>query len=138
MKLVGGPLSREACLSLLGSAGLGRIAVTDGALPLILPVQYQLEGAWLLFCCGSRLGQERGPIHEVVAFEAGGLELSSFSGWTVQLQGLAGPSDHESSSSLAHCVRRRSEGAAAFSQLDAREAFGYYYDLCGDERSASL
>jgi hypothetical protein len=134
LEVAAGPLPPEACLHLLGGAGLGRIAITDNALPLILPVQYEVEDDWLMFCCGSRQGQERGPIHEVVAFEASGLEVSSRSGWTVQLQGMAVPSESDPTSTLEHCVRRRTGGATGFSRLDAALATGYYYDLCGDMR----
>jgi hypothetical protein len=130
-----GPLPHSACLDLLGAAGLGRIAISEGALPLILPVQYQMIEDQILFCCGSRLGQEREPIKQVVAFEAGGVNPAALEGWTVQVRGLARPHQQLPESSFEHCVQRRRGRSSVFSLLDAAEAFGYYYELCGDDRS---
>jgi len=132
LEVSSGPLPRDACLDLLRGAGLGRIAVTDAALPLILPVQYQLHGEQILFCCGSRAGQVFEPIEQVVAFEAGGIEPSSFAGWTVQVRGVAEPHDEPPRSSFEHCVQRRGASELIFSVLDTNELSGYFYELCGD------
>lgn len=130
-----GTLPRSACIDLLGAAGLGRIAISEDALPLILPVQYQIDGDQILFCCGSRLGQAREPISQVVAFEASGIDPRALAGWTVQVRGHATPHPEPPASTFEHCVQRRGATAPVFSQLDARDAFGYYYELCGDVRS---
>ena len=130
-----GPLPVAACLELLGTAGLGRIAISEGALPLILPVQYQMLEDQILVCCGSRLGQAREPIGQVVAFEAGGTNPAALEGWTVQVRGLARPNEAVPESRFGFCVQRRRGRSDVFSLLDAADAFGYYYELCGDDRS---
>lgn len=129
-----GPLPPSACLDLLGAGGLGRIAISEGALPLILPVQYQVLGDQIMFCCGSRLGQAREPINQVIAFEAGGIAARQFMGWTVQVRGIAKPHAEPPASTFEHCIQRRGAPSPVFSLLDASDAFGYYYELCGDER----
>lgn len=127
-------LSRSVCTELLGEAGLGRIAITEGALPLVLPVQYQLVDDQIMFCCGSSLGQSREPITGVIAFESGGVD-SSFTPWTVQARGLASPCQGDPSTAMEHCVLRRSTmKAPVFSTLDPHDMFGYHYDVCGDVR----
>ena len=129
-----GPLPPSACMDLLGAGGLGRIAISEGALPLILPVQYQVLGDQIMFCCGSRLGLAREPINQVIAFEAGGIAARQFMGWTVQVRGIAKPHAEPPASTFEHCIQRRGARAPVFSLLDAGDGFGYYYELCGDER----
>ena len=42
-------LDREACLGLLADDEIGRLAVLAGGAPLILPVNYQLDGEAIVF-----------------------------------------------------------------------------------------
>jgi hypothetical protein len=130
--LAGVELPREVCLDLLGHGGLGRIAISEAALPLILPVQYELQDDQIVFCCGTRQGQAREPINQVIAFEAHGVDAAAFSGWTVQVRDLARVYVPESTTAFEHCVLRHRSDSRIFSALDTRDVFGSHYELCGD------
>jgi len=82
-------LEHDECLRLLESAHLGRIGVTSGALPLIFPVNYRLDGRDLLFrtAVGTKLDvATRGTI---VAFEVDDFDPLSHAGWSVVVTGRA-------------------------------------------------
>jgi nitroimidazol reductase NimA-like FMN-containing flavoprotein (pyridoxamine 5'-phosphate oxidase superfamily) len=82
-------LRRDECLRLLAEGHLGRVGLTSGALPLILPVNYRLEGEEILFrsAVGSKLDQAtRGT---VVAFEVDEFDPLNHSGWSVLVTGRA-------------------------------------------------
>jgi uncharacterized protein len=82
-------LDRSDCLRLLARGGIGRIAVTAGALPMILPVRYALDGDRVVLCVrvGSTLDQ---ATHDtVVAFEVDGSDLGG--DWSVSIVGVARP-----------------------------------------------
>jgi len=46
----GGLIPEPECWELLASTSVGRIALSIGALPAILPVQYYLDGQTLAVC----------------------------------------------------------------------------------------
>jgi nitroimidazol reductase NimA-like FMN-containing flavoprotein (pyridoxamine 5'-phosphate oxidase superfamily) len=82
-------LEHHECLQLLAASHLGRIGVTSGALPLIFPVNYRLDGDELLFrtAVGTKLDvATRGT---VVAFEVDDFEPVSHAGWSVIVTGRA-------------------------------------------------
>lgn len=82
-------LTDEECLTLLASATLGRIAITSGALPVILPVNFVLVERTILFRTdvGSKLdAATRGA---VVAFEADDVDRVEHTGWSVNAIGVA-------------------------------------------------
>ena len=101
-------LEHEECLRLLGHAHLGRIGVTSGALPLIFPVNYRLDGGELLFrtAVGTKLdAATRGTI---VAFEVDDFDAVSHAGWSVVVTGRArrlAPADAEARLSRAPIAR---------------------------------
>jgi nitroimidazol reductase NimA-like FMN-containing flavoprotein (pyridoxamine 5'-phosphate oxidase superfamily) len=81
------PLSREHCLRLLASTGLGRLAYTQGALPAVRPVTFTLRSGQVLIPAveGSPLlDAVRGS---VVAFEADSYDETTRTGWTVTVVG---------------------------------------------------
>jgi len=82
-------LDRADCLRLLGRATLGRIGITAGALPMVLPVNFRLVGERILLrtTAGTKLdAATRGAI---VAFEADDFEPMSHAGWSVVVTGEA-------------------------------------------------
>jgi hypothetical protein len=84
--LVHESLSVGDCLRLLGSAGIGRLAYTQAALPAVRPVTFTLGGDDVLIPvhAGSPLvGAVRGA---VVAFEADAYDAGR-AGWTVTVVG---------------------------------------------------
>jgi nitroimidazol reductase NimA-like FMN-containing flavoprotein (pyridoxamine 5'-phosphate oxidase superfamily) len=81
-------LNRDECLRLLGTATLGRIGFTSGALPVVLPVSFHLEGERILVRTdrGSKL--DAALQNTVVAFEADEFDRIGH-GWSVAVTGLA-------------------------------------------------
>ena len=82
-------LDRADCLRLLGRATLGRIGITVGALPMVLPVNFRLVGDRIVLrtTAGTKLdAATRGAI---VAFEADDFEPMSHAGWSVVVTGEA-------------------------------------------------
>ena len=49
-------LDRAECFRLLDGGGLGRIAVTSGALPLVMPVAYVMDGETIIVATGRGRG----------------------------------------------------------------------------------
>jgi nitroimidazol reductase NimA-like FMN-containing flavoprotein (pyridoxamine 5'-phosphate oxidase superfamily) len=82
-------LSREDCLRLLGTAALGRIAVTSGALPTILPVNFAFDGRQIVIRTGRGTQLDAATRDAVVAFEADEIELARDAGWSVVVVGVA-------------------------------------------------
>ena len=93
MNVVDGPtldeLSREECLKLLAGHRVGRIAVaTPGASPLVLPVNYLLDGDVVVFRSGpgSKLRALRGT---PVSFQLDEVDELHRTGWSVLVRGAA-------------------------------------------------
>ena len=82
-------LSRDECLRLLGRTRIGRVVVTDRALPAVFPVTFAVVDEDVVFATatGSRL--ESAAADAVVAFEADDIDPRSQSGWSVLVQGPA-------------------------------------------------
>lgn len=86
-------LGHDECLDRLRSRAVGRIAVTDQALPVIVPVNYLLLGNTLVFRSEPGGLLARACNETVVAFEVDELALDGSSGWSVLVVGVAGPLD---------------------------------------------
>ena len=82
-------LARSDCLQLLARGGVGRIAVTAGALPMILPVRYTLDGNRVVLCVGVGSTLDQATHNAVVAFEVDGSDLGGE--WSVSIVGIAQP-----------------------------------------------
>jgi hypothetical protein len=80
-------LSERECWQLLATASVGQLALSVRALPLIVPVQYYLEGHRLAVCLGHHELPERALDETVIAFAADSIDLVTRSGWSVQVQG---------------------------------------------------
>ena len=72
---------------MLATASVGRLALSVRALPLIVPVQYYLDGRRLALCLGHHELPERALDETVVAFAADSIDPVTRSGWSVQVQG---------------------------------------------------
>jgi uncharacterized protein len=81
-------LSSEECLQLLSTGSVGRIAVTRDALPVILPVNYAVDGGSILIRTteGAILRAARAG-GAVVAFEVDNLDERTMTGWSVLVTG---------------------------------------------------
>jgi nitroimidazol reductase NimA-like FMN-containing flavoprotein (pyridoxamine 5'-phosphate oxidase superfamily) len=82
-------LSRDECLRLLGTATLGRVAVSTAALPTILPVNFRLDGQQVLIRTGRGTGLDAATHNAVVAFEVDDVEPVWQTGWSVVVTGVA-------------------------------------------------
>lgn len=82
-------LSREQCVAALQRTSFGRVAVSQGALPLILPVNYAMDGPAIVFRTRQGGLLDRSCRNTVVAFEIDDYDESSRSGWSVVAVGVA-------------------------------------------------
>ncbi len=80
-------LPRDECLRLLSKAPLGRVAVSVGALPMVLPVQFALVGDDVVFPADRGGELDVAARNAVVAFEADSIDPGT--GWSVVATGVA-------------------------------------------------
>jgi len=81
-------LSPAECWELLATTSVGRLALSDRALPTIVPVRYAVGSGSVAISVG-RLGPPASVHDAVVAFVADRIDEESASGWTVLMQGRA-------------------------------------------------
>jgi uncharacterized protein len=81
-------IHREECLRLLGRDRVGRVGVSDHGAPLILPVNYVLDGEAVIFktAPGTKL---QAALRSPVAFEVDQIDRATRSGWSVLVRGVA-------------------------------------------------
>jgi len=84
-------LDRAECLRLLGGAAVGRIAGTSGALPVVLPLRYALDGDSIVFETAPGTTVDFVSSGSVVAFEVDNLHERGHCSWTVMVTGVARP-----------------------------------------------
>jgi uncharacterized protein len=82
-------LDEEACLALLGSTSIGRVAVTLGALPAVLPVNFGLLDGDIVFWTGEGTKLRAAVANAVVGFEADRIDPVDRTGWSVLVVGRA-------------------------------------------------
>jgi len=82
-------LDRDECLRLLRHHRLGRLGITSGALPTILPVNYWSDGVFIYVrtTVGTKL--DAALRDTVVAFEVDDANAMEHSGWSVVVTGVA-------------------------------------------------
>jgi nitroimidazol reductase NimA-like FMN-containing flavoprotein (pyridoxamine 5'-phosphate oxidase superfamily) len=84
-------LDEHECLRLLGGARLGRIGITVGALPIVVPVNYLLDGRRILIRTSPGTKLEAAAREAVVAFEVDDIDPATRWGWSVSITGFASP-----------------------------------------------
>lgn len=82
-------LDRSECLALLRQQTFGRVGLTIGALPTILPVTYRLVGERVVFRTGSGSKLAAATSGTVVAFEVDAMDPLAHTGWSVVVTGIA-------------------------------------------------
>lgn len=82
-------LSRAECLELLARKRLGRVAVSMGALPVVVPVNYALLDGDVVFRTGTGTKLDAAVTNMVVAFEVDDADDVDRSGWSVLVTGIA-------------------------------------------------
>lgn len=78
-----GVLNEEQCSALLDSVRLGRVALTDRALPIILPVGFGRLDNDLIFRVGQGALARAAGMQQVVCFEADWMGASRTEAWSV-------------------------------------------------------
>jgi len=82
-------LSETECRELLATRTLGRVGLTSGALPVILPVEYVYDAGAIVFRTEHDT-KLRAAVHgDVLAFEVDAFDPESGQGWSVHVLGRA-------------------------------------------------
>jgi nitroimidazol reductase NimA-like FMN-containing flavoprotein (pyridoxamine 5'-phosphate oxidase superfamily) len=82
-------LSRSECLELLSTVPVGRVGVSIGALPAVLPVNFCVTDEAVIFRSTSGAKLSAAVAGTVVAFEADHYDEAGRTGWSVLVQGRA-------------------------------------------------
>lgn len=82
-------LDRDECRALLGTQLLGRIGVTVDALPVVLPVNFQLFDGEVVIQTERDTRLADATNNTVVAFEVDNAEPGGTGSWSVTLTGIA-------------------------------------------------
>ncbi len=82
-------LGAAECLRLLESATFGRIGITSGALPMILPINSRVDGDRILFRTTEGTKLDAATRNAVVAFEVDHIDPVYHAGWSVVVTGVA-------------------------------------------------
>jgi uncharacterized protein len=80
-------MTSDQCRRLLGGRDIGRVAITAGALPFVLPVQYRLRGGQLLLRTPGHHEVSETIDGQVVGFEVDDIDLVHGCGWCVSVTG---------------------------------------------------
>ena len=83
------PLSEAECRRLLGVHTLGRVGITSGGLPLIVPVHYLYDDGVIVFRTGAGSKLRAAANGDVLAFEIDAYDAVSACGWSVMVLGRA-------------------------------------------------
>lgn len=76
-------------MQLLTRAGIGRIAITSGALPVVLPVNFRVVSDTIVFRTAPGTKLDAATRGSVVAFEADAMDPIEHTGWSVLVTGVA-------------------------------------------------
>ena len=120
-------LARSDCLALLACRSLGRVSVSIGALPAILPVTYRLSGEVVVLCTTPGTRFDAALRNAVVAFEVDDLDEASGTGWSVLVTGFAEEIMGHDEVDRAHTLGLRSwatDGETHFVRIPCDEISG--------------
>lgn len=81
-------LSEGDCFALLATAPIGRVVYSDRALPVIVPVNFTLDGDDVVIRTGRRSRLATHAAGHVIAFEVDEIDAVNRSGWSVVLTGF--------------------------------------------------
>jgi nitroimidazol reductase NimA-like FMN-containing flavoprotein (pyridoxamine 5'-phosphate oxidase superfamily) len=80
-------LDDEECLALLDHEPVGRLALTSGALPVVLPVNFTLDERTIVFATDPGLKLDAARAEVVACLEIDGFDRWAHSGWSVLATG---------------------------------------------------
>jgi nitroimidazol reductase NimA-like FMN-containing flavoprotein (pyridoxamine 5'-phosphate oxidase superfamily) len=82
-------LGEQECRALLAQGTLGRVGMTQGALPVIVPVNYAVVDGDVVFRTGEGAKLAASRRDAVVAFEVDSYDVGAQRGWSVLAVGRA-------------------------------------------------
>jgi uncharacterized protein len=82
-------LDRDACLSLLRSAEVGRLAFSVAGQFDIFPINYALDNDTIVFCTAEGTKLAETFVSSSIAFECDGYDADSGDAWSVVVKGRA-------------------------------------------------
>lgn len=82
-------LDEAECLTLLGHAVIGRVAVSIGAVPAVFPVNYAMHEGQIVFRTGTGTKLDAATRNAVIAFEVDQVDVTYHEGWSVLAVGMA-------------------------------------------------
>lgn len=82
-------LDPAECVALLDASSVGRVGVTVGALPTILPVNFVVHRDRVVFRTGAGTKLAAATRNAVVAFEVDQVDETTHTGWSVVVTGVA-------------------------------------------------
>ncbi|MFI6586142.1 pyridoxamine 5'-phosphate oxidase family protein [Embleya sp. NPDC050493] len=83
------PLDRRETLELMAGAPLGRVVVTEGALPAVHVVEFAFDGESVIFRAPADSTLAKAASEAVVAFQADHIDPTTRTGWTGTITGHA-------------------------------------------------
>lgn len=83
-------LDAETCTTLLGENHFGRVAVDDGDGPVVLPVNYVLDGRAVVFRSDDGTKVEAAAAGSPACFEIDAIDERTRTGWSVLVRGRLG------------------------------------------------
>jgi uncharacterized protein len=81
-------ISEAECWDLVRTVTVGRLALSLGALPVIVPVQFRVEGSRLAICMDREGVPHLAIADTIVALEADSIDRDTRLGWSVLVQGF--------------------------------------------------
>jgi hypothetical protein len=82
-------VDRAECLQLLGAERVGRIGLSWGALPVVLPINYAFDHGEIILRTAPGTKLSAALAETVVAFEIDGYDSVGHTGWSVLVRGTA-------------------------------------------------
>lgn len=84
-------LTRAECLELLRTQDVGRVVLTLDALPVVVPVGYQLQDGGIVLRTHTDSRLVAAAVNAIVAFQVDDLDGVDGEGWSVTVTGAARP-----------------------------------------------
>lgn len=82
-------VDHDGCMALLAQHSVGRVGLSMGALPVVLPVNYVLDGDRIVIRTGWGTKLSAAIRNAVVCFEVDDIDRQHHSGWSVLVTGMA-------------------------------------------------
>jgi nitroimidazol reductase NimA-like FMN-containing flavoprotein (pyridoxamine 5'-phosphate oxidase superfamily) len=94
-------LDEGQCLALLAANSLGRVGITIGGLPVIMPVNYALLDGSIVFRTGEGSKLHAASNHAIIAFEVDYYDAEARAGWSVLAIGQSQTIDESAAGAFA-------------------------------------